>query len=119
MFKATNPGQCVSIDQMISTQVGFYAQLKGRLTKQRYCAATIFVDHFLGYKYTHLMTNLSPEETVAAKHDFKQHASELGVTILHYHADHGRFCDNAFRAAFEQRGQCLTFCGVSAHFQNG
>jgi len=25
VFKATKPGQCVSVDQMISTQVGFYA----------------------------------------------------------------------------------------------
>ena len=29
VFKATKPGQCVSVDQMISTQVEFYAQLKG------------------------------------------------------------------------------------------
>ena len=50
VFKATKPRKCVSIDQMISTQVGFYAQLKGRLTKQCYRAATIFVDHFLVYK---------------------------------------------------------------------
>ena len=36
VFKATNPGQCVSVDHMMSMQVGFYAQLKVRLTKQRY-----------------------------------------------------------------------------------
>ncbi len=96
VFKATKPGQCVSVDQMIFTQVGFYAQLKGRLTKQRYRGATVFVDHFSGYKYIHLMTHLSSEETVAAKCAFEQHASELGVAILHYHADNGRFCDNAF-----------------------
>jgi hypothetical protein len=119
VFKATKPGQCVSVDQMMSTQVGFYAQLKGRLTKQRYRCATIFVDHYSGYKYIHLMTHLSSEETVAAKRAFERHASELGVTILHYHADNGRFCDNAFRAACEQGGQRLTFCGVNAHFQNG
>jgi hypothetical protein len=104
---------------MISTQVGFYSQLKGRLTKKRYHDATIFVDHFSGYKYTHLMTHLLSEETVASKRAFEQHASELGVTILHYHADNGRFCDNDFRAACKQGGQLLTFCGVNAHFQNG
>ena len=96
MFKATKQGQCVSVDQMISTQVGFYAQLKGRLKKQRYCGSTIFVDHFPGYKYSHLMTHLLSEETVAVKRAFERHASELGVTILHYHADNGRFCDYAF-----------------------
>ena len=96
MFKSTKSGQCVSVDQMISTQVGFYAQLKGRLAKQRYRGSTIFVYHFLGYKYSHLMTHLLSEETVAAKRAYKQQASELELTTLHYHADNGRFCDNAF-----------------------
>ena len=40
------------------------------------------------------------------------------MTILHYHADNGRFCDNAFQAVCEQGGQRLTFCCVNAHFQN-
>ena len=56
---------------------------------------------------------------MAAKRAFKQHASELGVTILHYHADNGRLCDNAFQAACKQGGQRLTFCSVNALFQNG
>ena len=36
VYVATKPGKCVSVDQMESSQVGFYAQLKGRLTKKRY-----------------------------------------------------------------------------------
>jgi hypothetical protein len=87
VFKATKPGQCVYLDQMISTQVGFYAQLKGSLTKQQYRGATIFVDNFSGYKNMHLKTHLSSEETVAVKHAFERHASELCVAILHYHAE--------------------------------
>ncbi len=35
VFVATKPGECVSVDQMTSTEVGFYAQLKGKLTKKR------------------------------------------------------------------------------------
>jgi hypothetical protein len=35
VFVVTKAGQCVSIDQLISTQVGFIAQLKGTLTKKR------------------------------------------------------------------------------------
>ena len=34
------------------------------MTRQCYQATTI-IDHFLGYKYTHLIINLSPEETAA------------------------------------------------------
>jgi hypothetical protein len=33
VFVATNLGECVSVDQMTSTEVGFYAQLKGKFTK--------------------------------------------------------------------------------------
>ncbi len=35
VFVATKAGQCVSVDQMISMQVGFIAQLKRTLTKKR------------------------------------------------------------------------------------
>jgi hypothetical protein len=83
VFTATKPGQCVSVDHMESTQVGLFAQLKGALTLRCYRAATVFVDHFSGYKYIHLMSHLSSEETIAAKIAFEQHASNLGITILH------------------------------------
>ena len=119
IFVATKPGQCVSVDQMISTQVGFVAQLKGKLTTQRYRAATIFVDHYSRLRYIHLMHSLSSEETMAAKRAFEIFAHQHGVRILHYHADNGRFADNAFKSACEQANQQLTFCGVNAHFQNG
>jgi len=104
---------------MESTQVGFFAQLKGTLTLRRYQAATVFVNHFSGYKYVHLMSHLSSDETIVAKVAFERHASKMGISILHYHADNGRFQDNAFQSACEQAGQRLTFCGVNAHFQNG
>jgi hypothetical protein len=42
---ATAPGECVSIDQLESPVQGFIGQLKGKLTKRRYGATTIFVDH--------------------------------------------------------------------------
>ncbi len=67
MFVVTKAGQCVSVDQLISTQVGFIAQLKGTLTKKHYTAATVFVDHYSRLKYTHLMTKLTSEETMEAK----------------------------------------------------
>jgi hypothetical protein len=36
VFVATKPGETVSVDQMTSTEVGFFTQLKGSLTKKRY-----------------------------------------------------------------------------------
>ncbi len=54
VFVATKHGQIVSVDQMISTQVGFIAQLKGGLTKKRYTIATVFTDHYSRLQYTHI-----------------------------------------------------------------
>jgi hypothetical protein len=46
VFIVTKPGEYVSVDQMTSTEVGFFAQLKGKLTKKCYKCATVFVNHF-------------------------------------------------------------------------
>ena len=119
IFVATKPGECVSVDHMISTQQGFFAQMKGKLTRKRYRAASIFVDHFSRLRYVHLMQDLSSDETIKAKLAFERFAAEHGVTIKHYHCDNGRFADNAFKLSCEQERQQLTFCGVNAHFQNG
>ena len=115
----TKPGQCVSVDQLISPTPGLIAQLRGIPTKKRYTCATIFVDHFSGYGYVHLQKSTSATETIEAKKAFEAHAATFGVTILHYHADNGVFADNGFRSACMQEGQSLTFCGVNAHFENG
>ena len=119
VFKATAPGQIVSVNQMISTQVGFIAQLKGALTKKRYTAATVFTDHYSRLQYIHLMTRLTSQETIDAKRAFEHFADQHGVKILHYHCDNGQFADNDFKTTSSSANQRLTFCGVNAHFQNG
>jgi hypothetical protein len=119
VFVATKAGQCFSVDQMISMQVGFITQLKGTLSKKHYTAATIFLDHYSRLKCVHLMTRLTSEETMEAKQAFEHFAKQHGVHILHYHCNNGRFADNAFKNGYSAKGQRLTFCGVNAHFQNG
>jgi hypothetical protein len=89
---------------MILMQVGFIAQLKGTLTKKRYTAATIFIDHSSRLKYIHLMTKLTSKETMEAKQAFKHFAKQHGIRILHYHCDYGQFVDNAFKNSAVQRG---------------
>jgi hypothetical protein len=107
------------VDQMVSTQVGFYAQMTGKLTNRRYRGATIFVDHYSRLRFVHLMQDLKSDKTIKAKRAFEQFAADHGVKILHYHCNNGRFKDNAFQQACEDARQQLTFCGVNAHFQNG
>ena len=95
---ATRPGQIVSVDQLESNTPGFIAQLKGKLTQQRYHFAMVFVDLFSGYSSVYLQRRITSEETVQAKHAFERVAEQHGVKIVHYHADNGRFADNAFIA---------------------
>jgi hypothetical protein len=98
VFVATKPGECVSVDQMTSTEVGFYAQLKGKLTKKRYkCGTIILLDHFSRICFVHLQLDDKSSKTLAAKLAFKQYTAEYGDKILHYHCNNGRFHDNAFQ----------------------
>ncbi len=119
VFVATKPGECILVDQMMPTEEGFYAQLKGKLTKKRYKCATIFVDHYSCLCFVHLQLDNKSNETLAVKLAFKQYAAEHGVKILHYHCDNRRFHDNTFQQVCHKARQQLTFCGVNAHFQNG
>ncbi len=105
LFVATKVGQFVSVDQLVSTQVGFIAQLKGTLTKKHYTAATVFVDHYSRLKYVHLMTELTSEETMDAKRALEHFAEQHGIRILHYHCNNGRFADNAFKNSCSAKGQ--------------
>ena len=100
-------------------EVGFFAQLKGKLTKKRYKCTTIFIDHFSRLKFVHLQLNNGSNETPAAKLAFKQYVAEQGVKILHHHCNNGSFQDNAFQQACHKARQQFSFCGVNAHFQNG
>jgi hypothetical protein len=63
VFVTTKPGECVLVDQKTSMEVGFFAQLKGELTKKRYKCAAIFVDHF-----SHLQLSTSSLTIDPTKH---------------------------------------------------
>ena len=108
VFVTTKAGECISIDRLILTQIGFVAQLKGTLPKRRYMAATVFVDNYLRLQYVHLMEeSLTLEETIKAKRAFEHFSSKHGVRICQYHADNGRFADNAFVKACTAAGASL------------
>ena len=115
----TQPGQVVSVDQLESNSPGLIAQLKGKLSQQRYKYATIFVNQVSGYTFVFLQRCLTSEETVQAKHAFERSSEQRAVKIRHYHADNRRFANNAFIQYCKTQGQSMSYCGVNAHFQNG
>ena len=117
--KATAPGECVSVDQLISGTPGLVAQTTGKLTTSRYSVATIFVDHYSDLDYVHVQESTSASDTIEAKMAFEKFSKDRGVQIKHYHADNGIFASNGFRDEVSKSNQSITFCGVGAHHQNG
>ena len=113
------PGECTSMDAMTSTSPGLIPQMSGFLTKRKFSAATIFVDHASSYGYVFLQENQTLETTLEAKASYERHASTFGIRIKSYHADNGRFADAKFHKIINNCNQQLTFCGVGAHHQNG
>ena len=59
------------------------------------------------------------EETLKVLTAFEAFAHHHGVTIMHYHADNGRFADKEFMDTIANKRHTVSFCGVNAHFQNG
>jgi hypothetical protein len=70
----TNPGECVSLDQLESKTPGLLGQLKGAPTKARYKIATIFVDHVSNFTFVHLQQTTNAVETLEAKHQFESYS---------------------------------------------
>jgi hypothetical protein len=97
VFVETKPGETVSVNQMVSTEVGIFAQLKGKLTKKRYRCCTNFVDHYSRLRFMHNQIDDSSVKTVAAKHTFEKFAAKHGACIHHYHCNNDPFADNAFK----------------------
>ena len=117
--RAPDPGEVVSVDQMVSPTSGFIAQMTGILTKKRYKYATVYVDQATRFGYTHLQKTGSAEETLEGKRAFETIARNSGITIKGYHADNGIFRANAWVNDCNVKSQRLTFAGVNAHHQNG
>jgi GAG-pre-integrase domain len=86
-------GQCVSVDQLESLHPGIIAQLKGIPTRDRYCVATIFVDHHSDFTFVYLQRSAGAVDTMAAKNEFERHARSMGVHIERYHSDTRRFAE--------------------------
>ena len=61
------------------------------------------------------MRDLTLDETILAKHAYKQFLSTLDVTLKAYHADDGPFADKGFCVNCLSCNQVITFCGIGSH----
>jgi hypothetical protein len=113
------PGDVVSVDQMVSPIPGFVGEMTGRLTTSRYKCATVYVDQASHLSYVHLQRTADASETLEGKTQFEKFAANRGVKIKHYHANNGIFRANAWVQHCTANNEGLTFAGVNAHHQNG
>ncbi len=117
--EVNKPGDCVSVDVMVTTTPGLIAQMAGFLTRQRYKYACVFVDHHSDLGFIHLLKEQTAEALLEAKQAFESYSDAAGVDIKHYHADNGIFAAKAWKQACAENHQGLTFAGVNSHHQNG
>ena len=113
------PGECISVDQLISPTPGFIAQMSDKLTTQRYTCATIYVDQYLGFSYIWIQRSTSVQETLKGKRAFELFTNHHGVKVAHYHADNGVFRANKWVTDCHLRQQSISYAAVGAHHQNG
>ena len=118
-IKTLNPGEVISVDQMVSPVPGLIAQMVGFLTKQRYRYVTVFVDQASRMGFVYLKRTCSAKETIEVKSAFKRYAENREVRIQAYHTDNGIFKAKKWIEECQQQKQDLTFAGVNAHHQNG
>ena len=114
------PGSKISCDQYYSREPGFIANNNGLvLSKESAKYGTLFVDHASDFIFHFLQTSPDGSQTVDAKHKFETFAKNCGVDIRHYHADNKIFNNQLFKESCITAQQTQSFCGVSAHHQNG
>jgi hypothetical protein len=107
------------VDQLESPTPGFIGQFKSpRLTNHQYCVTTIFVDAFSEFFFLWHQTSTNPVKTLGAKLAIEHFAAANNVSILHYHADNGRFSEPNFVGEVNLKGHTITFSGVEAPHQN-
>eukprot|EP00957_Ditylum_brightwellii_P175872 13392032-Ditylum_brightwellii.AAC.1 len=80
---------------------------------------TIFADSVSKKNFAKFQTSTSSALTIQSKLQMEKEAKCFNVTIKHIKADNSIFCSKEFQDHIESLEQDITFCGVSAHHQNG
>ena len=119
--RTQNPGETVSVNQLVSLTPGLVAQLTGRLTTKRCKYDTVYADQASWLlSIPHLQNTAYAEETIKAKKAFELYAhNDHNVRVRAYHTDNGTFKAHKWIDECKRSGRRLTCEGVDAHHQNG
>jgi hypothetical protein len=114
-----NPGDCVSVDQIISSEPGYVDVFHGKPTTARYHAASLYTDHASRFMFLKCHYSTGGTEAVDGKRRFEQFASSCGVKVKSYRADNGIMAKRDYLQNIEENQQSITLAGVNNHSQNG
>lgn len=81
------PGDGVSMDQIVSAQPGLIPQMSGFLTSRCIWGCTTFVDHVSDFVYVHLMRDFTVDETLLAVRAFEKLLAKASRRVKHWHAE--------------------------------
>ena len=103
-----HPGDCVSIDQYVSSHKGRLATGYGKTASHlTYGGGTIFVDHASGFTHVEHQVSLSAGDTIQAKSNFERILYNHGLIVRKYLSFLG-ICSNVVS------GICLIFLSMTA-----
>ena len=112
--KPTKPGECVSVDKLVSLTPGLVTQMIEFLKMNCYKYVTIYVDQASRILLVYLQNTATSEDTLKGKYQFELYAKYRGV----YHADNGIFKSHKWVMEYLVKGKSLTFVGVNSHHMN-
>jgi hypothetical protein len=77
--RPNNPGDCVSVDQLVSPTPGLIAQMTGFRTTKRYRYATVYIDQVSRLSFTYLQKTATAEETLEGKQAFEKYSEQHSI----------------------------------------
>ncbi len=113
------PGDCVSVDQIISSEPGYVDLYSGKPTTAKYHAASLYTDHASRFMFIKCHYSTGATEAIEGKRHFEQLASSHGVRIKAYRGDNGITAKREYLQHIEDNQQTITLAGVNNHSQNG
>jgi hypothetical protein len=114
-----HPGDCVSVDQLESSEPGYVDVHCGKPTTAQYHAASLYTDHASHFMYLKCHYYTGAAEAIEGKRRFEQLAASHGVKIKAYSGDNGIMAKRDFLQHVEENQQTITLAGVNNHSQNG
>ena len=115
----TDPGDCISCDQYMSTTLGRLSHTLGKEDKSRQLVGgTMFVDHATNFIFHRHQANLTSAESIRSKHLLEAQLLDHGVVPHHFSSDNHPFTSKEWIADCDNQHQRRSLSGVGAHHQN-